>query len=146
MNNEVNLIEPIEKEINGKTFIIGKLPAVAGREIITQYPIANLPKIGNYEASQELMYKLMKYVAVRLENGNLIRLETPALIDNHVPSATTLMLLEKAALQHSFDFLADGVITNALESLLGRFAGYVTQMLTQTLDSSSIQDEQPSEN
>jgi hypothetical protein len=144
--NEVNLIDPIEKEIGGKTFIIGKLPAVIGREIITQYPIANIPKIGNYEVSRDLMYKLMRYVAVRLENGNVMRLETPALIDNHVPDATTLILLEKAAMQYNFDFLADGVIMNALESLLGRFAGYVTQMLTQTLDSSLIQDEQHSEN
>ena len=32
------MIEPKEFEVNGKTFILSKFPAVQGREIVAKYP------------------------------------------------------------------------------------------------------------
>lgn len=135
------MIDPKEIEINGRKYILHKFGAVAGRHIVTQYPIANIPKIGNYEASQELMEKLMSFVTVKLENGNEIALETAALIDNHVPDAVTLIKLEKAMMQYNFDFLADGEISRILDLVLKVADRKITQMLTLILQSSSDQEE-----
>ena len=135
------MIDPKEIEINGRKYILHKLPAIAGREIITQYPIANIPKIGSYETSQELMQKLLSYVTVKLENGNEIALETASLIENHVPDAITLMKLEKAMLQYSFDFLADGEISKFLDLVLKVADRQITKMLTLVLQQSSDQGE-----
>ena len=57
---------------NDRKFIISKVPAVAAREIFTQYIPTGIPKVGDYEANQKLMLKLMSYVAVPQESGPLM--------------------------------------------------------------------------
>lgn len=140
------LLEPKETEIRGRKYILHKFPAVAGREILTQYPIANLPKLGNYEVSEELMGKLLKYVSVKLDDGREQPLETMALIDNHVPDAATLILLEKEMVQYNFDFLSDGEVCRFLNFLAQLVSGQISQMLTALLETSSIPDLPPSGN
>ncbi|MFA1586717.1 hypothetical protein ABZR37_13945 [Achromobacter ruhlandii] len=66
-----------------KAFTISRLPATAAREVIAKYPLSNIPKLGDYKTSEEVMKKLMSYVAVDLD-GREQRLTTEALIDNHV--------------------------------------------------------------
>lgn len=73
------MLEPIEKEIplpdgGTKTFILSKFPAIAGREIVTQYPTTGAPKIGDYKTNEALMLKLMAYVAVPIEGAVRYRL------------------------------------------------------------------------
>ena len=65
------MLEPKEIEIEGKKYIITKIPAVQGREILTQYPITAMPKIGQYKATEELMFKMMKYVYAISEGKNI---------------------------------------------------------------------------
>lgn len=141
------MIEPKETVIDGHTYILHKLPAVAGREIVTQYLTANIPKLGDYGRSEELMLKLMRFVTVRPQPGGPeIALETPELIDNHVPGAMTLLKLEKEMMQYSFDFLADGEISNFLELIQKVADRKVTQIAMNLLGVSSTADEQPSGN
>jgi hypothetical protein len=138
--------DPITKEINGRTYTIYEMPCTISREILTQYAIANAPKLGNYEDSEKLMLKVMKHVSVILDGGYEQRLTTLELINNHVPDAMTLMKLEKEVIQYSNDFLADGEILNFLGLVMKVADKKITEILTHLLDSLSIADEQPSEN
>ena len=79
------------EEGHAKTFILSNFDAVTGRRIITQYPLTGLPKIGDYVENEKLMFLLMSFVAVVTEDGRKLRLSTPELVMNHVPSAEMLM-------------------------------------------------------
>jgi hypothetical protein len=103
------MIEPKEypvQQADGteRVYILSKVPAVAGREIVAKYPLSNIPKIGEYAASEEVMFKLMAYVQAVTRDGQTVPLTTRALIDNHVPDTATLMRLEAAMLEYNFGF------------------------------------------
>ena len=103
------MIEPKEIEIRDKKYIISKLPATVGREILFKYPTSNIPKIGDYNVSQEIMLKLLSYTAVVLPDGTQLELKTQTLVDNHVPNAEMLILLEKEMFLYNFSFFSDGI-------------------------------------
>jgi hypothetical protein len=138
--------DPIRKEFDGKEYIIYEMPCTVSREVISQYAIANAPKIGNYELSEKLMLKVMKHVAVMLDNGYEQKLTNIDLINNHVPNALTLMKLEKEVIQYSNDFLADGEILNFLGLVMKVADKKITEILTHLLGVSSEVEEQPLEN
>lgn len=108
------LLEP--KEVTIKTlkgddrgYILSKFPAIAGREIIAGYPLTGIPKIGEYKANEEIMLKLMSYVAV--QNGdNMLALTTRALVDNHVPDYETLVKLEMRMMEYNTSFFGKGEV------------------------------------
>lgn len=102
-------------------YIISRLPAVEGREILSLYPLSNAPKIGDYANSEKGMLLLMKYVERVYSDGN-IRLTTKALIDNHVPDAETLVKLELEALKYNVSFFK-----NANHSSLG---GWLSKIIS----------------
>lgn len=142
-------IEPKEIKIYGKTFIISKFPAIAGRKIITQYVSSGLPKIGNYSANEEIMMQLMKYVAVVTESGSKIPLTTSQLIDNHVRSDSHLfpfeflMRLEAAMMEYNCSFFQNGVILNSLKDIPQKAQQWITRILKDLLAQSSPQNLQP---
>lgn len=139
-----NLIEPKEIEIGGRRYILSKVPATVGREMILQYMPANLPKIGDRALSREMMMRLMSYVAVPLDGmPNPQRLTTEALINNHVPDGEALCRLEVEMLDYNFGFFEIGKTLNSLKRLMG-LAGSVIETLTGLSDSSSPQGSQPS--
>lgn len=133
----MDLLEPKEVEIDGCQYIIGKFPATVGREIITKYPISNLPKLGDYGISEEIMLKLMSYVERVLPNGEKIRLSTKALVDNHVNSWETLVKLEAASLEHNCSFFQNGKTSNFFTKLGTLAQQKVTEILTDLLQQSS---------
>lgn len=97
-------------------YFISKIPAVQGREIMLKYS-----RYGNnaeeYEKSREVSNMLMKYVRVETERegGEKVRiaLDTPTLINNHVPDAEMLLALEAQVMDYTFGFLADGETSNS---------------------------------
>ncbi|HFW7071219.1 TPA: hypothetical protein ACIC9P_002468 [Morganella morganii] len=100
------LIKPKEvqiKDVDGieKAFVISRLPAVTGREILAKYPLSNAPKIGDYEVSKEAMLKMMAYVCAVADDGEEIPLRTQTLIDNHVPDGESLIRLELEMLKYN---------------------------------------------
>ena len=140
------MIEPKEIEIDGKTFILSKFPAVAGREIIAKYPLTALPKVGDYEINQATMLKLMSFVGVPTESGQPLMLKTQSLIDNHVVSWETLAKLEMAMMEYNCSFFQDGKISGFLDNLGQMIPELITKILTQCLDSSLPKEKQPSTN
>src|SRR4051812_21747791 len=98
-----DLLDPSElilEDDQGKPhkYVLSKFPAVQGREIIAKYPTSALPKIGDYAVSEEVMLKLMSFVAAE-SNGTQVRLATRALVDNHVPSWEMLARIEMAMME-----------------------------------------------
>lgn len=128
------LLEPKELELDGKTFILSKFPAVAGREIITQYVPTAMPKAGDYQSNETIMLKLMAYVAVRdPASGVETRLQTRALVDNHVGSWETLMRLEVAMMEYNCSFFADGRASAFFEGIAQKAPQFLQQTLTPLL-------------
>lgn len=140
------MIEPKEIEVKGKKYIISKMPATVAREVLFKYPTSNLPKIGDYAVSQEIMLKLMSYVAVVLDDGTELELKTQTLIDNHVPSAEALILLEKEMFVYNYDFFKDGTVSAFLTALEKRAVAKGSEILTTLLGRLSQVAKQPSTN
>lgn len=140
------MIEPKEIEIDGKTFILSKFPAVAGREIIAKYPLTSLPKVGDYELNQATMFKLMSYVGVKAGGDQPLMLKTQSLIDNHVKSWETLAKLEIAMMEYNCSFFQNGKISGFLDNFGEMISDWITKILTQCWESSSPKEKQPSKN
>lgn len=120
--------------IDGKEFIISKLPATVGREIVAKYAAGgkNILFGGDYEVSEKVMLKLMSYVAVNVE-GRIIELKTEELINNHIKSAMTLIKLEKEMMSYNFDFFTPDTISDFLTRLTKLADKETTRILTDLL-------------
>lgn len=140
------MIEPKEVIVKGKKFTISKLPATIGREVLFKYPTSNMPKIGDYATSNEIMLKLMQYVAVEMPDGNLLELKTESLVNNHVESAEMLLLLEKEMFKYNFDFFQNGNASTFLTELERKATEKGIGILTSLLERLSQVAKQPSTN
>ncbi len=134
-------ITVIDSDRQQHTFIISRLPATIGREILAKYPLSNAPKIGDYEVSKEAMLKMMAYVAVEKE-GQEIYLKTSTLIDNHVPDGEALIRLELEMLKYNTSFFGNGGSQNFLQYLLGKLSGSLPSII-KTLMTSLPSSSQP---
>lgn len=144
------MIEPKQVTIVTQTgeeraYTISKFPAMAGREIITQYPVTAAPKIGDYKANQEMMLKLMAYVTV-MAGDQPMPLGSQAAIDNHVPDWQTLMKLEKEVLEYNCSFFAQGKLLVFLETLAAQALPSIIKTLTDSLAQSLQADKQNTKN
>lgn len=139
--SEPTLIKPepltIECE-DGKerTYILSNFPAVEGREIVSKYVSANMPRVGDYKEGETIMLKLMSYVAV--ESGNVqIRLATRDLINNHCPGFEELMTIEMAMMSKNCSFFRDGRCLDFFERITQMIAKKASEILMTSLEPSS---------
>lgn len=145
------MLEPKEITIKtqsgeDRTYIISKFPAVAGREIISKYPVSNMPKVGEYQQSEDVMLKLLCYVARVNPDGSQTALVTRALVDNHVPDWETLARIEWAVLEYNTSFFGKGVSSGSLENIVMKAAQLFSKMLTHSSATSSPAGKPPSTN
>lgn len=126
-----------------KTFVISKFPAVAGREIISKYPLSNVPKLGDYAISEETMLKLMAYVGVETAPGQTLPLSTRALVDNHVPDWETLARIEFEMLRYNCSFFSQGLNSDFFASIAPKLQQWISQISTALLAQSSPTEKQP---
>jgi hypothetical protein len=143
------LIEPKEITIDYEgeelKFNIGKFPATAGREIITKYPVANMPKIGDYNVSEETMLKLMNYVE-RVYDDRVQPLTSKILVDNHIPSWEVLARLEVEAINYNCTFFRNGKAYDFLKKSMSLAEPKIIEMLTALSGQLSQAKKQPSKN
>lgn len=140
-----DLIDPTELVITGKdgverTYILSTLPYPVGRKVAALYPTANLPKVGDYNVSQEVMLDLFKFIAIRKDGVDDIRLTTMALISNHVPDTMTGLKLEASMLAKNFDFFGQGGISKSLTTFLEKRLPDLIRTLTPLLPPSLVAD------
>jgi hypothetical protein len=137
-----DLIKPKDVEIKDsdgdvKTFIVSKIPAIPMREVMAKYPVSNIPKLGEYNVSEEVMQLLMRYVAVRLDDGQEIALVNKALINNHVVDGEQLLRIEYAMLQYNTSFFGQGDLSTFLSGLIAKHLPSLIQTVTDSLHASS---------
>jgi hypothetical protein len=123
-----------------KLFIISRLPAVAGREVLAKYPVANIPKLGEYKASEEAMRLLMSCVAVPREGMDPLRLTTTALIDNHVEDGEQLLRLEFEMLRYNTSFFGNAGNSGFVEHLIKTYLPLIMSTLMDSLPQSVRRD------
>lgn len=145
----MTLLSPIEKTIKTqlgeqRTYILSKFPAVAGREIIAKYPLAAMPKLGDYNVSEETMLKLMAYVGVPREGAEPLLLTTRALVDNHVPDWETLARIELTMMEINCSFFGDGRALSLFQDIAHKGLGWISETLTPLLARSSKAEKPPS--
>ena len=131
----------IEYEGEELKFNIGKFPATVGREIISKYPIANLPKVGDYQTSEETMLKLMCYVE-RVYPDRVQPLVNKALVDNHIPSWEVLAQLEIKVIEYNCSFFGNGKAFDFLKKSVTLAEPKITEILTALLAKSSPAEKQ----
>jgi hypothetical protein len=146
-----DLLEPLEFEVatmagDMRKYIISKFPAISGREIVSNYPLTALPKIGDYKSNEQTMLKLMSFVGVMMPNGVPLRLSTIELINNHVPDWETLARIEVAMLQYNTSFFGKGEVSSFFVSLTQKYLVSISPMLKGLLLSLSQTIKQASEN
>ena len=133
----------IEYEGEELKFNISKFPATVGREIIAKYPISNMPKIGDYNVSEEIMLKLMCYVE-RVYPDRTQPLTNKALVDNHIPSWEVLTKLELLMIDYNCSFFRNGKGLDFLKKLQTLAEPKIIEMLTVLSGKLSQAAKQPS--
>lgn len=128
------LLEPKEFEVitlkgDTRTYILSKFPAIAGREIVAGYPLTAVPKLAEYKANEEIMRKLMAYVAID-NNGNMLALTTEALINNHVPDYETLVKIEFEMMRYNTSFFGKGEISTFFAGIAKKIVASISPTLT----------------
>lgn len=142
------LIQPLEKEIDGKWFILSKFPAIDGREIVAKYPLSGMPKLGDYKVNEETMLKLMSYVAVKIEGSDPLVLSTRALVNNHMGEKgwETLAKIEWAMMEYNCSFFGNGRASTFLGGIAQKLPSMITSILMDLSQQLSAKSKQPSTN
>ena len=129
------MLEQKEVTVNDKIYILSKFPAVAGREIVTQYPLSATPKIGDYQTNKDIMLKIMCYVGVKVHNTNTtLWLKTEDLVNNHITDWETLMKIEWLMMEYNCSFFQNGKISNFLDGITEKLPKWITRTLTPLLE------------
>ena len=137
-------IETMDGEL--REYTISRIPSTQAREIVSQYPVSALPRIGDYKVNEAMMLKIMSYVTVTTEAGQVIPLSTRTLIDNHVPDWEALAKLEMAMVNYNTSFFSSGKSSSFFEGIGAKAQALITKTLTDLLAQSSPKDEPPSTN
>lgn len=146
-----DLIEPEKITVtdgngNGYEFILSKFPAIQGREIVSKYPLSNMPKLGDYAVSEETMLKLMAFVGKELEGGVIMKMDTRNNIANQIKDWEVLAKLEVAMLEKNCSFFRNGRISGFLEGFAEKVQAKILETLTGLSAQSSPTEKQPSTN
>lgn len=105
-------IEPKEIQIDGKTFVIHKIPAVTAIKVMVRFSQGIVPALGKFEDAEDMMVEIMKYVAIKRKDKATNKplpdlfLGSKDLIDNHcVDYKTYLSVLGEIVKYNEFFFL-----------------------------------------
>lgn len=125
------LLEPKEINVDGKTFIISKFPALAGYEIATQLTWTAVPKLGVFSEHRAMLIKMLGYVAVPMEGASQpLQLTTEALIDNQCGSWETMAKVGYSIYEYNVSFLGNGSLTGFLDGVIEKLPDFISQILT----------------
>jgi hypothetical protein len=129
-----------------KTYTISKFPAIAGRSIVAQYLASAIPKLGEYQTNEAMMFRIMGYVAVAQPNGDLQCLSTQGLIDNNVDCWETGLRIEWAMIEYNCSFFRDGRIWKLLQDFVPNLMPLISQISTRSSAQSSEPEKPPTPN
>lgn len=138
-------IEIKDQDGNIRHFILHKVPAVPMREIVSKYPTANLPRIGDYATSEAVALKLLAFAHAVTPTG-AIPLNSSALVNNHCKDWEVMAQLELAMLEYNVSFFGSVKNFASWEGFLKTHLPKILSMLTASLQPLSPTDAPPSKN
>lgn len=139
-------IEPKEITVDGKLFVIHKLPATVAVEVMMRSAGNAIPKAGDFVIVEAMMLKTMSYVAIRRSGIPDLFLSSRELIDNHCVSYQTYLKVLEEIRSYNALFGIAGSLLDFCENLIQMLPAKIAKMLTQSSQPSSTQDSQPSTN
>lgn len=114
------LIKPQDIEVDGKSYVISKFPAMVGIEIATKLTMEYLKNVGDYNIFQDLILKVMSYVAAKDDAGNYRALNHKGLIDSFLNteySTESLLKIIAHMAEYNFSFFQKGSLLTFLENI-----------------------------
>ncbi len=124
------LIEPKDVQIDGKTFVISKLPATVAVEIMMRSAGNAIPKAGDFATIEAMMLKTMCYVAIKRAGIPDLTLSSRELIDNHCPNWTTYMKVLEGMRGYNNLFLIQENLLTFLERIIATLPAKIRSILT----------------
>ena len=111
------MLEKKEIEMNGKTYVLSKFPAWEGVLLMSRLPLSMLPKIGDFAVYKDCLAEVMGYVGVVTGSGQILKLVSPELINNHVSDWETTIKLFKGMMEYNTSFLQNGGLSDFLNGI-----------------------------
>lgn len=132
-----------------RTFVLSKMPAFEGFEIMARYPISLatsvIPKLADWEMVKMLQLKILKYVGVPI-NGTPMPLSTQALVDNHCGDWECMAKLMAAEVEYNNSFFRNGTVSNFFADIAQKTMAKILEILSQSSDKLSHTEKPPSTN
>ena len=138
------MIEPKEITLNNKKFIISKIPAFDGMEIIMNLTKSPLTK--DVSLALDTILKLVSYSAAFDANGNKIMLASKDLANSHVSDWEMLRDLAMSMAEYNCSFFPKGGLLNFLRESVKNTKHNFALMLTSLLQRLSVAEKPHSEN
>lgn len=115
--NIQDFIQPEEKEIRGKVYLLSHIPALPAQKIYADIikASAGYGDIGMTMLPRDITMALMKYCAVKAEDGGWFPIEREEDVNIHFPNLIDLIAVQLKLIDLNFGFLTDG----SLRDLLG---------------------------
>ena len=104
-----------------------------GREIALSGALSALPKVGDYRISEDIAYKMLALIEINPVDGDPIRLDTKALVANHILDPVLGGRIEMAMIAYNFDFFGKGGFSGFLQDSLKTHLPSIIQTVTQLL-------------
>ena len=139
-------IDLVDRKGKSRSYILSEIPATYSREIVANWFVGALPRVGEYKLNEEMMFKLLAYVGVRQGKDGVLWLKTRELVDNHVPDLKTLEALEMEMARYNWDFFLAGDLSNLSTLLVKALKDWITQIMTASLPQSSEPGKPPTTN
>jgi hypothetical protein len=136
------MIQPKDIQIDGKDFIIHKFDAYAGREIVSQYVVSGVPKLGDYARNEEISLKMLCFVSVPMPSSVPLKLSNKTLVNNHVTDFEMLLKLEMALMEYNCSFFQNGKISGFLDSISKKLPAWILKT-SRDLSEQSLPTEKP---
>lgn len=138
------MIEPKEITIRDKRFIISKIPAFDGLEIVMK--LTKSPLTGNVDLALETLLKLVSFTAAVNANGQAIQLVSKDLANNHVSDWEMLKDLAEKMAEYNCSFFPKGGLSIFLKGFASNIKQNLVKTLTQFLRPLLKKAKPPSEN
>ena len=139
-------ISPKEIQVDGKTFVIHKLPATVAVEVMMRSAGNAIPKAGDFAVVEEMMLKTMGYASIRRKDLPDLQLNSRELIDNHCVDYKTYLKVLEEVRSYSQLFGVAGNLLDFFERVIQMLPAKIRSMLTQESPVSSTPSSQPSTN
>ncbi len=122
-----------------RTYILSQIPYLSGgRKLGMEFVTTAAPKVGNYDENQSLSEMMFKHVAIILDDGQELILNTKQLVNNHVPDFLTGLKIEEAMFSYNVGFSLAGKAHEFQQGLSSKIDQFLSKILTPSSAASSV--------